>query len=61
LLQSRKLLVGRLTKLKISIFMHDEDEEIEESIFKMDGDDDLDTVEGMNDFGLDEEDPDRDR
>jgi len=41
--------------------MHDEDEEIEESIFKMDGDDDLDTVEGMNDFGLDEEDPDRDR
>jgi hypothetical protein len=40
--------------------MHDEDEEIEEGSFKMD-DDDLDMPEGMNDFGLDEEDPDKDR
>ncbi|MFA5778030.1 MAG: hypothetical protein WC870_00860 [Candidatus Paceibacterota bacterium] len=40
--------------------MRDEDE-VEEEEFKMDGDDDLDIPEGMTDFGLDEEDPDKDR
>lgn len=41
--------------------MQDEDEEVDE-LFKMDAeDDDLDmTTDGINDFGLDEEDPDKD-
>lgn len=42
--------------------MHDEDENVEEEGFKLDDDDELDIpLEGMNDFGLDEEDPDKDR
>ncbi|MFA5840940.1 MAG: hypothetical protein WC847_01545 [Candidatus Paceibacterota bacterium] len=41
--------------------MHDEDEDIEEGSFKMDLDDELDLPpEGITDFGLDEEDPDKD-
>lgn len=41
--------------------MLDEEEEIEEGGFKMDLDDDLDLPpEDLTDFGLDEEDPDRD-
>jgi hypothetical protein len=40
----------------------DENEEVEERGFKIDGDDELDLPpEGMTDFGLDEEDPDKDR
>jgi hypothetical protein len=43
--------------------MHDEDEELEAG-FKMnddlDGDEPLDLPEEINDFGLDEEDPDKD-
>ena len=42
--------------------MHDEDEDVvEEDVFKMDDGDGLDIPEGMTDFGLDEEDPDKDR
>lgn len=41
--------------------MHEEDEEIGEDGFKIEDDIDLDVPEGMNDFGLDEEDPDKDR
>jgi len=42
--------------------MHDEDEEIEDG-FKIGGEEEelLDVPEGMTDFGLDEEDPDKDR
>jgi len=42
--------------------MHDEDEEIEEGSLKMSDDEELDLPpEGIEDFGLDEEDPDKDR
>lgn len=42
--------------------MHDEDEEIEEG-FRMSADEDepLDMPDEITDFGLDEEDPDKDR
>jgi hypothetical protein len=39
--------------------MHDEDEELEDG-FRIDDDADMDDLEEMNDFGLDEEDPDKD-
>jgi hypothetical protein len=41
----------------------DEEEDLEAAGFKIDGEDedmDLDIPEGMTDFGLDEEDPDKD-
>lgn len=41
--------------------MYDDDEDLTgEDSFKMD-DDELDIPEGIEDFGLDEEDPDKDR
>lgn len=41
--------------------MHDEDEDVEEG-FKVGDEEELDLPpEGMEDFGLDEEDPDKDR
>jgi len=39
--------------------MHDDDEEIEDG-FRMSDDENMDDLEGINDFGLDEEDPDKD-
>lgn len=41
--------------------MHDEDENIiDEDGFQMSDDPDLEALEEINDFGLDEEDPDKD-
>ena len=40
--------------------MHDEDEDIKEDGFQMGGDDDLEDLDEIPDFGLDEEDPDKD-
>ena len=39
--------------------MYEEDEE-EKDDFKMGGDEDIDDLEEITDFGLDEEDPDKD-
>ncbi|KKR43180.1 MAG: hypothetical protein UU10_C0023G0008 [Parcubacteria group bacterium GW2011_GWF1_40_6] len=42
--------------------MHDEDEEVEEEGFKIGDEEELDLPpEGLDDFGLGEEDPDKDR
>jgi hypothetical protein len=41
--------------------MHDEDEEVGEDGFKISDDGDMDPLEEINDFGLEEEDPDKDR
>jgi len=65
LLQKRKLkgicFWSLIKNKKYNKNMRDEDEEIDEGGFKMDLDDDLDLPpEDMTDFGLDEEDPDRD-
>lgn len=54
---------GRLLKFKVKIYMRDEDEELEDG-FRLGADEDepLDMpAEEMTDFGLDEEDPDKDR
>jgi hypothetical protein len=40
--------------------MHDEDEEIEDG-FQISDDENMNDLEGITDFGLDEEDPDKDR
>jgi hypothetical protein len=41
--------------------MHEDDENIEEDSFKISEDDpEIENLEGITDFGLDEEDPDRD-
>jgi len=40
--------------------MHEEDENLEEGDFHLGGDEDLEDLEEINDFGLDEEDPDKD-
>ena len=40
--------------------MHNEDEDIEDG-FKISDDENADNLEEINDFGLDEEDPDKDR
>lgn len=40
--------------------MHEEDENVEEGSFKMSEEEDLDIPNDMTDFGLDEEDPDKD-
>ena len=40
--------------------MHDENEEVEDG-FQISDDENTDDLEGITDFGLDEEDPDKDR
>ncbi|KKS04585.1 MAG: hypothetical protein UU58_C0005G0034 [Candidatus Nomurabacteria bacterium GW2011_GWA2_41_25] len=40
--------------------MHNEDEDIEDG-FQISDDENADNLEEINDFGLDEEDPDKDR
>ena len=40
--------------------MHDEDEDIKEDGFQISDDESLEDLEGITDFGLDEEDPDKD-
>ena len=61
LLQSKKLSIGRLIKIK-KFYMSYDEEEIETG-FKVgvDEDEPLEMPEVVNDFGLDEEDPDKDR
>jgi hypothetical protein len=54
-----KLLVNN--KIRNKYFMYDDEEEVDEN-FKIgvDEDEPLDMLDDVNDFGLDEEDPDRD-
>lgn len=40
--------------------MHDEEENFEDGDFHVGGDEDLEDLEEITDFGLDEEDPDKD-
>jgi hypothetical protein len=40
--------------------MHDENEEMEDG-FQISDDENVDDLEAVNDFGLDEDDPDKDR
>ena len=60
MLQKKKLISGRLIKLKIKYMSFDEEEELETG-FKIGGENEDEPLDIPEDFGLDEEDPDKDR